>query len=193
MRIEDLYELDFNRMTRDQLLKVGSFVRNQANRGFTLWERKEYRSPAFYGMEKSGGRIGDLSNLDRNTIYKEINRGLNFLSDRTRTVKGWSKVKTENIGTLKEHTGVKIRKKDYDRFYDAFEKAKEINPALAYFEFKYSVMGEAATYVKDFSKSPDELAIEISNAFDKKYGINAEAKQDFMGGGVSRAFGFDIE
>lgn len=193
MRIEDLYELDFNRMTKEQLLAVGSFVKNQANRGYTLWERKEYRSPAFYGMQKSGGRIGDLSDLDRNTLYKEINRGLNFLSDQTRTAKGWSKVKTENIKTLKQKTGIKIRKKDYDKFYDAFEKAKELNPALSYFDFKYSTMGEAASYVKDYSKSVDEIAVEISDEFNKQYGINEEAKQDFMGGGVSRAFGFDIE
>ena len=66
---------------------------------------------------------------------------------------------------------------DYDRLFSAYRKAKEMNPAVGFKEFRYLVMQTLSEKIKDESISIDELAIQMADELTEVYEQKEAAHQ----------------
>lgn len=183
MKLKDLYDLDINRLNAADTKAALRIVQNNVNKQIRRWDNytastgKSY-SPAARGLIESGGLISAKGKSTVGQQRKELARGLRFLQSKTRTIAGWETQKEINTASLNRHLASvgkdhQLTVEDYDRFYAAYEKAKEINPNIASLEMKYDIMERLAEEVTDYSKSPEELAAELAAEVSEIY----EAKQ----------------
>lgn len=194
--LKELLRVNVNKLTEKSIQGYKKVARDEAARMRKAWEGREYASPAYYGFMAATGQTGKISfkrGMTLNEQKKELAKAIRFLKDPTRTVKGWEKVKKSNLKKLNKEikkaikgrkdpkTGkqlkVEFTTQDYDRLFTAYNKAKEINPAVGQKQFKYIVLAEVADKIKDETIDIDEIAVEIANSIQQVYEENEKAHQ----------------
>lgn len=178
--LTDLLNVDINKLTKETIKEYTRVARENVRKTVARWNKKEYKSPAYYALSKRTDgkmKIGfrGLKTLQRQK--EELAKAIRFLEDPTRTVEGWESAKRDNVKALNkklaaEGSSNQLTTDDYDRFYSAYEKAKEIDPNITAAEYKYKVMDSLVSAVQDFDKSIDELAVEIAEKFKTIYEEN---------------------
>ena len=81
-------------------------------------------------------------------------------------MKGWEKVKKKNVKAVNKKLGLKGDQKftseDYDRFYTAYSKLKQLDPNVQNLSYKYDVFSTLLEEMRaDPEKSAEELAVEM--------------------------------
>lgn len=186
--LKELLKADINKLDAVTIQGYKKVARDEVARAIKKWEGKEYKSPAYYRfMEQTGGK-GKISFSGKQTLNQqkaELARAINFLSNPSRTIRGWEKIKKSNLKKLNKALNKmnKTRGKkyftmnDYDRLFSAYRKAKEMNPAVGFKEFRYLVMQTLSEKVKDESISIDELAIKMADELTEVYEQKEAAHQ----------------
>lgn len=174
MKLEDIINVKIEKLNAESIKEVARSAQNLANKAYRRWEEKEFRSPAYYGMKKSGGLISFRGKEDLKEQKKELARAVRFLTDRSRTVAGWNEIKKENTEIVndkvfKQSGENQLSPDDYDRFYTAFEKAAEINPNIETENYKYNVMDALLEELDNYAKDVDELAVDLADQFPQIY------------------------
>lgn len=189
--LQELLDVNINRLTRDSIKEYTKVAAETVNRTAKRWESREFKSPAFYGLEKSGGAISFKGKDTLQQMKKELARAINFLNDPTRTVKGWNTEKERQV----EKINIQIEKSggsggmtaaDYDRFYTAFVKAAELNPDIETEDYKYNIMDALIEEIhadEAEGLSADELALKMDEKFWELYEerqgrVNRESFED---------------
>lgn len=180
--LTDLLNVDINKLTKETIKEYTRVARENVRKTVARWDKKEYKSPAYYALSKRTDGKMKISFRGLKTLQKqkeELAKAIRFLSDESRTVEGWERIKRENVNALnerllKEQAGtygppIQLTTDDYDRFYSIYEKAKEMDKNIASMEYKYEVMETIVSKVKNTSKSVDELAVEVKKEFEELY------------------------
>lgn len=172
--IEALKNVSIRTLTMAAIKPFAAAARELANKAFKKWEQKEYKPPAYYGMKKSGGLISFKGKKTLNQQKKELARAIRFLTDPTRTVKGWEKEKKSQTGIINAKVKEaerenELKTEDFDRFYEAFDKAVELEPSIATERYKYLVVDALIEELDDKTKSVDELAVAMKEKFPEIY------------------------
>ncbi len=178
--LTDLLNVDINKLTKETIKEYTRVARENVRKTVARWNKKEYKSPAYYALSKRTDGKMKISFRGLKTLQRqkeELAKAIRFLEDPTRTVEGWERAKRENVEALNkklaaEGSSNQLTTDDYDRFYSAYEKAKEIDPNIAAAEYKYKVMDSLISAVQDFNKSIDELGVEIAEKFKTIYEEN---------------------
>ena len=188
--VSDILNMDYDtfiRMSAKDMRQAVSRLVSAGNKRLRSFERTgETASPAYKKAMSSGGAFS-TKGKDLNALRAEYKRARQFFGSTTSTVKGWQKTKKEIVKGLKKK-GVNISVDTFDNFFRAYADLREISPDASLASLKYDVFKEISEQVKDPSKSPDEIAVEIVDKVASIYEEQQEIELERMGGGVSDFF-----
>ncbi len=183
--LEELLSVDLNKLTKAELQGYKKVARDEVARTLKRWEGREYKSPAYYQFDKATGGANKISFSRDMTLQQqkhELKKAIRFLSDESRTVEGWNRIKQRNVDLINEGLGKKDSEEwfdvsNYDRLYEAYDKAKEIDSNIESQQYRYRVFDRVADLLEDETKSADEIALEMVEAREKIYLEDEEASR----------------
>ena len=189
--------------TIDQILKMPlnelkdlteSELRVVVGRGVSAGNKRLRRYQAKKGVlpGDEGAKYSDVAfstvGKDRQELLEEFKKIKNFMSSKTSSLGGQQELKREAIqyfNATDPKTGERIHNIDlgnvnYDRFWQAYEKLKELKPEIADKNFKYEVLEKLYNRVqgkKWFNVDKAVLAIdkEITKIYEKNQQIKTGA------------------
>ena len=183
--LQELLSVDLNKLTKAELQGYKKVARDEVARTLKRWEGREYKSPAYYQFDKATGGTNKISFSRDMTLQQqkhELKKAIRFLSDESRTVEGWNRIKQRNVDLINEGLGKKDSEEgfdvsNYDRLYEAYDKAKEIDSNIESQQYRYRVFDRVADLLEDGTKSADEIALEMVKAREKIYLEDEEASR----------------
>lgn len=187
--ISDITNMDYDtfiRLNTSDMRKVVGRLVSAGNKRLRSFEKAGEISPATKWVERSGGKFS-TKGKNLNQLRAEFRRARDFLSSETGTRKGWDKVKKEVIEKLKEKGKVEITDEQYDDFWKAYEKLKQLDPNVSSKALKYSSLKEIHDEIEDKTEEPEEVAVKIYNRIDQIY-EQAEEEDEEDVDGVSSFF-----
>lgn len=185
MTIQDILNMDedvYNDLSESDKRKVVGRLVSAGNKRLRSFEKIGERSPSTRHIEKSGGAFS-TKGKDLNALKEEYSRAKGFLKSRTSTRKGWAKVKRETTEQLNRH-GIDVDVKQFDDLWETYEKLQEEHPDIAGKKMKYKVLTDISAMLDDPSKTPEDIAFELSDKLDEIYEKQAEQQEN----GVSEFF-----
>lgn len=169
----DLLHVDVNKLTNANISEYYKAARENIRKTVNRWEKRQYKSPAYYAFERATGGKLKPDFRGAKTLQekkKELAKAIRFLKDPTRTIAGWEEEKQEQIKTLYNKTGILLNLDEYDLFYTAFDKGKELDPRIAHMDYKYDIMQYLTELIRsDVVLSVDEIAVKLHEKMDELY------------------------
>lgn len=126
MTIEELINLDVgdvSKMSRRELAKAVSTLGSAANKRIKRFEKAGVETPAVRGVKRSGGNIS-VKGKNINELRSEYVRAKTFLSAKTSTRKGYTKIQKE----FETRVGGKMTEDEAKSFWSAYNKLSELEP-----------------------------------------------------------------
>lgn len=182
--------------TIDQILKMplnelkeltDSELRVVVGRGVSAGNKRLRRYQAKKGIlpGDEGTKYSDVAfstvGKDRQELLEEFKRIKNYMSSKTQSLSGQAELKREAIRTIAySDLNIDLKNVNYDRFWQAYEKLKELKPEIADKNFKYEVLEKLYNRVqgkKWFNVDKAVLAIdkEITKIYEKNQQLKTGA------------------
>ena len=187
MTIQQILKMPLNELQKltDSELKV--IVGRGVSAGNKRIRRYQAKKGVVPGTE--GGKYSDVAfstvGKDRQELMEEFKRIKNYMSSKTQSLSGQAELKREAISyfnAVDVNTGERVHAIDlenvnYDRFWQAYEKLKELNPEIADKNFKYEVLEKLYKRVKGKKWfNVDKAVLAINAKIDKIYQKNQKIK-----------------
>lgn len=77
---------------------------------------------------------------DRTELFEEFKRAKNFMKAQTSSLAGEKSVKKESQRIIKENFGITVNDADYDIYWKAFDRLKELHPEVDERNYKYTIL-----------------------------------------------------
>ena len=167
MKWKDLASLtntQFNKLSRAELAKAVQQTNTTIKRRLETMGRADIgMSPAERALRKVNSPEGEQP-VDWTTRGKNVNElrsdlalNLNFLTSETGTLAGWKAVRADTMKSLAAK-GVSLSNEQFDNFFDAYEKLKELDPKASLRAIKYKTMDELAGAIESGLTNAKELS-----------------------------------
>ena len=204
LSVDEILNMDYkklNKLNKSDMQKITGRLVSAGNKRLRRFIESEDISPAVRHILSAGQKGYDAKNKKKADFQKdyektkfstknkslqelkeEFKRIKNFMQNETGTRKGWEDVKDRTIDTLEKH-GIYIDKKDFNKFWEVYEKFSELDPSVENYAFKYEVLEEIKERLNEYG-SIDELAISLSENLSKTYEKNREEVSDIEYGGM---------
>jgi hypothetical protein len=182
MKIED-----FNKLNESNLRKVVGRLVSAGNKRLRTFERHGESSPATRYVTQHGG-VFSTKGKNLNQLRIEYVRAKQFLQSETSTYKGYQKVKQETISSLKKE-GISLSKRQFEEFWNSYEKLKEVDRSVTDKRFKYVVLNAVSEQMEGDNKTSDEIVNNIGSRLNELYEESQREESDGSSrGGVSQFF-----
>lgn len=138
-------------------------------------------SPAVRAWKESGGvRFGRTRGKDLNQLRREFVRTKTFLESKTSKMMEWRQTIERTQNALKA-SGIQTGSAgDLSKLWNAYEKLKKLDPAVAAKELKYNVLEEITQEIDaDPEKSTDEIASEVFERLTEIYEENQRLQDEY--------------
>ena len=178
MTIKEIMNLStdqFNKLTKSELRKATNQLVSAANKRIRRFEQADQKSPALSHVMEHGGRFSTRGK-SFNQVRSEYARARRFLESETGNIRGARRVETRVISGL-HNAGVDISPDQYNQFWSAYEKLKELNPEVADKRFKYMAMKELSNRIEG-DIDPGTIARTITSDFNQIYEKQEQLSQD---------------
>ena len=188
MTIKDILSIglnEFNKLKESQLRSLTGKLVSAANKRVRRFEAAGEKSPALSQVEQEG--MFSTRNKSFNEVRQEFARARRFLTSETGNIRGARRVRNRVIENLRR-TGVDISQDQYNIFFEAYEKLKQRDPAVAEKRFKYLAMREISNRIDD-EMDPAEVVEALSRDFNSIY-ESAEEEEE-MYANISEFFETD--
>lgn len=188
MRWTDIVKLDpdvISRFDKGAMKTAVSRLAKNANRRIGEFRARGMESPATRWVKKSGGDFS-AKGKSFNQLRSEFRRASDYLTAQTSTVKGYNNLKGEIYYKLEKYD-VEVTTRDYEKFWRAYERLKETNPAVKDKSLKYKVLSHISKMIQtDRRWGAKTIASNISGRIDEiEKEANDNARDD---PGVSQYF-----
>lgn len=140
--LTELTDRELTTLSKSDLNKVINRLSYVANKRLQRLSKTEVFSPAYEGFKRRGEGIFTSKGKNEFELKKEFLRVKEFLKMETSTVHGSQAVRREVRSTLKKDYGIKITNKQYNDFFRAYERLKEIDETIKRKTMKYNVFEE---------------------------------------------------
>lgn len=164
--LTDLSERELSSLPNNDLSKVVSRLAYVANKRITRLSKTDVFSPAYEGFKRRGEGKFISKGKNEFELKKEFLRAKEFLNMETSTVHGSQAVRREVREKLKKHN-IEITNKQYNDFFKAYERLKEVDSSISNKLMKYNVFEEISNIIDD--KNVDEVVEEMRNKLEKIY------------------------
>ena len=177
----------------DQILKMPlnelkdlteSELRVVVGRGVSAGNKRIRRYQAKKGIVpgEEGSKYSDVAfstvGKDKQELFEEFKRIKNYMSSKTQSLSGQAELKREAIKTIaSSDINIDLGNVNYDRFWQAYEKLKELKPEIADKNFKYEVLEKLYKRTKGKKWfNVDKAVLAIDKEIDKIYEKNQKIK-----------------
>lgn len=180
--IEQILNMPWNELrdlTESELRVVVGRGVSSANKRLRRYQEKKGKLP-------TAGRQGDTYEdvkfstvgKDRKELLEEFKRIKNFMNAETSSLTGEKQVQKKAIDALYNKKGINIGNVNYDRFWKAYDKLKELHPEVAEKNYKYAVI-DALTQEVSGKKwfNVDKAVLKIEKQLNDIYQSNESVRQ----------------
>lgn len=165
--VEELLNLpltDLEKLTESQLRTV-------VGRGVSAGNKRLRRFQSKYGKIPYAGKGVERDQQyeevkfsamgkDRMELMQEFARIKSYMKAETSSITGYERVKAKSRKELKDRYGISISRKDFDDFWEIFEKIKELKPEVKEKGLKYTILENIKVAMKDKRKELKEIGAE---------------------------------
>ena len=156
-QITDIPWKELEKLTESQLRTVVGRLVSAGNKRMRRMEASAMKgSEDAQFMFVQGGKMGTYNQLkfstvgkDKQQLLEEFKRARSFMKSETSSLSGQKRIRKKSLEGLR-NAGVDIGNlspANYDRFWKAYEKLKELNPKIAEKNFKYEILEKMAKRV----------------------------------------------
>lgn len=114
-----------------------------------------------------------VAGKDRTALFEELKRAKNFFNAETSSLAGEKAIKRESQRTLKSNFGIEVNDVDYDMYWKAFERVKELNPEIDERNYKYTILAHMDKMLEQRKDKPYKsyktFARAVSNKINELY------------------------
>lgn len=140
--LTELTDRELTTLSKSDLSKVINRLSYVANKRLQRLSKTEVFSPAYEGFKRRGEGIFTSKGKNEFELKKEFLRVKEFLKMETSTVHGSQAVRREVREKLKDKHNIKITNKQYNDFFRAYERLKEIDKTIERKTMRYNVFQE---------------------------------------------------
>ena len=182
MSIEQILNMPWNELrdlTESELRVVVGRGVSSANKRLRRYQEKKGKLPTAGRQGKTYDEVKfSTVGKDRKELMEEYKRIKNFMKAETSSLSGSRQVEKKAITELKNQRNVDITNVNYDRYWEAYEKLKELKPEISEQNFKYEVLERIKKEVsgKKWFKV-DRVVNKINAEIDKIYQQNQKVKK----------------
>lgn len=172
--LENLGAKTIEKLSRAELGQVVTRLASAANKRVRRMKAAGLESPAVRSLERSGGSIS-VKGKTKEQLVKEFARARGFLQSETATQRGYKKMLRKTRKKL-EDAGVKIpggitlkqMHNQFDRFFRAYERLREMYPNIDEMNQKYVVMNQIAR-LQRWGVDWESIADRVSEDMEQSY------------------------
>ena len=114
---------------------------------------------------------------DRTALFEEFKRAKNFMKAQTSSLAGEKQVKRESQKQIKENFGITVSNEDYDTYWKAYERLKELKPEVDERNYKYTVLSYMDKMIEKRKGKPYKSYKTFARAIAKKIDTLYEEQQ----------------
>lgn len=140
--LTELTDRELATLSKSDLSKVINRLSYVANKRLQRLSKTEVFSPAYEGFKRRGEGIFTSKGKNEFELKKEFLRVKEFLKMETSTVHGSQAVRRDVREKLKDKHNIKISNKQYNDFFRAYERLKEIDKTIERKTMRYNVFEE---------------------------------------------------
>lgn len=182
---------DLKKMTDSELRTVVGRLVSAGNKRLRRYESKKGEMPVAGSKVKRttvNGKVKyERQNLvyeqrkfstagkDRTALFEEFKRAKNFFNAETSSLAGEKSIKRESQKVLKSNFGIEVNDIDYDMYWKAFERVKELNPEVDERNYKYTILAHMDKMLEQRKDKPYKSYKTFARAVSNK--INALYKE----------------
>lgn len=176
---------DYKALKGKDLREAVSSLRSTARKRAERLDAKGYNTQALTMLERSGG-LPTIKGMSDKELKREFMRYRSFLTNQTSTISGFKEFRSDVINGLASQ-GVHINEEDFAKFWETYEKLKEMSPEVENRRLKYKSMRELANLVQEGTLDFEGLILQMQEEIEALY--EAEEVED---DGVSSFFEGDF-
>lgn len=105
---------------------------------------------------------------DRTELFEEYKRAKNFMKAQTSSLAGEKSVKRESQRIIKENFGITVNDTDYDIYWKAFDRLKELHPEVDERNYKYTILAHMDKMLEQRKGKPYKSYKTFARAIEKK-------------------------
>lgn len=171
MTVNDILNMDeeaFNKLNLSDMRKVVGRLVSAGNKRLRTFAKYGEKSPAERYINKRSGGAFSTKGKNLNQLKAEYMRAKGFLTAKTGTVKGWRKIKKNEIEKYKI-LGIEMTEETYDLVWQTYEKLKETDGKVVEKKFKYFVIREIVNRAKKEEHTIESLTESMRADLDELY------------------------
>lgn len=184
---------EFRKWTKKDLqerLKDMNKIISRRIAGFSSFQKGKgiSESPALRKYRQAGAdKLATSMKMRRYEMQREYMRGLYYLKSESSTASAWYKIQSKTLKSINAISGVKIRRRDYERFWDKYSRLIEERPDLALPENKYEAFRQVArmleeSYYAEKIATSSNFVETLTEQMDNMYEMAMSTKMDELGG-----------
>lgn len=128
---------------------------------------------------------------DRTELFEEFKRAKNFMKAQTSSLAGEKSVKKESQRIIKENFGITVNDADYDIYWKAFDRLKELHPEVDERNYKYTILAHMDKMLEQRKGKPYKSYKTFARAIEKKLQQIYEENESVKNGDGTSGF-FEI-
>lgn len=131
---------DLKKMTDSELRTVVGRLVSAGNKRLRRYESKKGELPNAGRQGTYEERKFSTQGKDRTELMEEFKRAKNFFGAETSSLTGEKNVKTKSQQALNDNFGISVSDEDYDIYWKAFDRLKELHPEIDERNYKYTIL-----------------------------------------------------
>lgn len=159
---------DLKKMTDSELRTVVGRLVSAGNKRLRRYESKKGELPNAGRQGTYEERKFSTQGKDRTELMEEFKRAKNFFGAETSSLTGEKNVKTKSQQALNENFGISVSDEDYDIYWKAFDRLKELHPEIDERNYKYTILSHMDKMIEKRKGKPYKSYKTFARAVEKK-------------------------
>lgn len=159
---------DLKKMTDSELRTVVGRLVSAGNKRLRRYETKKGELPNAGRQGTYEERKFSTQGKDRTELMEEFKRAKNFFGAETSSLTGEKNVKTKSQQALNENFGISVSDEDYDIYWKAFDRLKELHPEIDERNYKYTILSHMDKMIEKRKGKPYKSYKTFARAIEKK-------------------------
>ncbi|MEE6207162.1 MAG: hypothetical protein VZR95_03815 [Alphaproteobacteria bacterium] len=159
---------DLKKMTDSELRTVVGRLVSAGNKRLRRYESKKGELPNAGRQGTYEERKFSTQGKDRTELMEEFKRAKNFFGAETSSLTGEKNVKTKSQKALNENFGISVSDEDYDTYWKAFDRLKELHPEIDERNYKYTILSHMDKMIEKRKGKPYKSYKTFVRAIEKK-------------------------
>ena len=159
---------DLKKMTDSELRTVVGRLVSAGNKRLRRYESKKGELPNAGRQGTYEERKFSTQGKDRTELMEEFKRAKNFFGAETSSLTGDKNVKTKSQKALNENFGISVSDEDYDTYWKAFDRLKELHPEIDERNYKYTILSHMDKMIEKRKGKPYKSYKTFARAIEKK-------------------------